>query len=95
MDIFGMVQLGIFQSTLPRGERLDCNIFFLYRQEFQSTLPRGERRFRESSFQADAEFQSTLPRGERLEQCRKTLVNGEISIHAPARGATELRRIGK
>ncbi len=36
--------LRLFQSTLPRGERL-CNVAYCNRLEvFQSTLPRGERR---------------------------------------------------
>ena len=34
----------IFQSTLPRGERLEEKILSEELQKFQSTLPRGERR---------------------------------------------------
>ena len=34
------------------------------------------------------QFQSTLPRGERLVQDLKECTNQQISIHAPARGAT-------
>ena len=33
-----------FQSTLPRGERLEEKILSEELQKFQSTLPRGERR---------------------------------------------------
>ena len=33
----------IFQSTLPRGERLEEKILSEELQKFQSTLPRGER----------------------------------------------------
>ena len=33
----------IFQSTLPRGERLVSTHSFIPTREFQSTLPRGER----------------------------------------------------
>ncbi len=33
----------LFQSTLPRGERLVFTIFCYMRVRFQSTLPRGER----------------------------------------------------
>ena len=33
-----------FQSTLPRGERLEINPFISQIWKFQSTLPRGERR---------------------------------------------------
>ena len=32
-----------FQSTLPRGERLTTNAWFIFIFLFQSTLPRGER----------------------------------------------------
>ena len=56
----------IFQSTLPRGERLQClhqnHLPFL----FQSTLPRGERLDFDANDAYLLEFQSTLPRGERL-----------------------------
>ena len=34
----------IFQSTLPRGERLRCRLEICRPSSFQSTLPRGERR---------------------------------------------------
>ena len=34
---------GLFQSTLPRGERLALRLFCVNPAEFQSTLPRGER----------------------------------------------------
>ena len=33
----------IFQSTLPRGERLSCLFALMDVSPFQSTLPRGER----------------------------------------------------
>ena len=78
----------IFQSTLPRGERLQClhqnHLPFL----FQSTLPRGERLIMEKMLKSLAKFQSTLPRGER--RCSHVPFGSVfiISIHAPARGAT-------
>ena len=55
---------------------------------FQSTLPRGERPM--AGFFADLYngFQSTLPRGERLRKGDRDPAPQEISIHAPARGAT-------
>ena len=37
-------------------------------------------------------FQSTLPRGERLQPFYPTEIIQSISIHAPARGATIIRR---
>ena len=60
---------------------------------FQSTLPRRERRDEYTRFLIRSKFQSTLPRRERrLYQMQKRL-NLEISIHAPAKGATSLRRL--
>ena len=41
----------VFQSTLPRGERLCSDCPMVIRQLFQSTLPRGERRYRPSAHQ--------------------------------------------
>ena len=57
----------LFQSTLPRGERLLCGANLKLVIQFQSTLPRGERRCRRRSVLYCSAFQSTLPRGERLE----------------------------
>ena len=128
-------QVGAFQSTLPRGERLysfqncpdfkndfnprsregsdpDFRASNLVNSRFQSTLPRGERRYfrfykpgkRQISIHAPARgatqvafalgavvntaFQSTLPRGERPKIVDEAFDHGAISIHAPARGAT-------
>ncbi len=55
-----------FQSTLPRGERLDELADLMLTSKFQSTLPRGERRFFRRFRNTYDVFQSTLPRGERL-----------------------------
>ena len=56
---------------------------------FQSTLPRGERLRRTiQDFEQELTFQSTLPRGERQRSVRRLSVS-RVSIHAPARGATE------
>ena len=64
-----------------------------HKSVFQSTLPRGERLFlRCNSFELSS-FQSTLPRGERLVPALTTHDRHDISIHAPARGATHWRRI--
>ncbi len=60
--------------------------------EFQSTLPRGERRFPAYPFTQGIQFQSTLPRGERRHFSPGLYPFHMISIHAPARGATRLRR---
>jgi len=40
-------------------------------------------------------FQSTLPRGERPPQHGPGIVGFHVSIHAPARGATQAARRGR
>ena len=54
-----------FQSTLPRGERLQVCSVIPAPSQFQSTLPRGERLLRYDIAASCVSFQSTLPRGER------------------------------
>ena len=56
----------LFQSTLPRGERLQDIKKDIKAEEFQSTLPRGERPPFVILLISLSAFQSTLPRGERL-----------------------------
>ena len=62
--------LNIFQSTLPRRERLDTRMAAGRELIFQSTLPRRERRMYFAKFEGMT----------------------EISIHAPAKGATVKER---
>ena len=54
-----------FQSTLPRGERLNKAKANPALVKFQSTLPRGERHSLPALWLSAPWFQSTLPRGER------------------------------
>ncbi len=56
---------------------------------FQSTLPRGERLEFGAVLQTIETFQSTLPRGERHTGDLAEIIPPKISIHAPARGATQ------
>ena len=56
----------IFQSTLPREERLARALGALGVYIFQSTLPREERRDNMKVIAEIEKFQSTLPREERL-----------------------------
>ena len=79
-----------FQSTLPRGERLNYVANLARIQKFQSTLPRGERR-RSWSFKGS--FRNFNPRSrEGSDRYFETDADGVewISIHAPARGATSI-----
>ena len=56
--------------------------------EFQSTLPRRERQSSHHPLHNICIFQSTLPRRERPAAARDYRAWVEISIHAPAKGAT-------
>jgi len=79
---------GIFQSTLPRGERLE---FVFVCVEFYNFNPRsrvGSDLQRTSCDTSCSVFQSTLPRGERRDEYIAIFGEPEISIHAPAWGAT-------
>ena len=79
----------IFQSTLPRRERLLTIRLSDRSCQFQSTLPRRERQqVAAASDRVDDLFQSTLPRRERLGIWCDFEYDTEISIHAPAKGAT-------
>ena len=78
-----------FQSTLPRGERLvsainasDVGLVF------QSTLPRGERPVTRGHFSKLKYFN---PRSREGSDWKRTIRISDIriSIHAPARGATQ------
>ena len=57
-------------------------------KEFQSTRPRGARRFLYDEVYAFDPFQSTRPRGARRGAGIDISANCQVSIHAPARGAT-------
>ncbi len=59
---------------------------------FRSTLPRGERPAQVCLVCQLGQFRSTLPRGERRELAvRFDPAAPDVSIHAPARGATQRR----
>ena len=58
---------------------------------FQSTLPRRERPYHLAQLVYDKLFQSTLPRRERPFPTLTISPCDEISIHAPAKGATLLK----
>ena len=83
----------VFQSTLPRGERLTMT-FDLTPETFISihapawgATPVGVVAIKTER------FQSTLPRGERPFRIFLLLLPYQISIHAPAWGATLLASV--
>src|SRR5258706_213637 len=59
--------------------------------QFLSTLPRGERHPAAKASLDYYKFLSTLPRGERQARKGKCRSLVEVSIHAPARGATSFQ----
>ncbi len=77
----------LFQSTLPRGERLGANKACVACKVFQSTLPRGERLVMLLLTGSICHFnpRSRVGSDQELVKWYKDL---EISIHAPAWGAT-------
>ena len=77
-----------FQFTLPRGERPPPATVVDDAPEFQFTLPRGERPLAILRKMGVIMFQFTLPRGERLYLAVLVTCSQEVSIHAPAWGAT-------
>ena len=77
-----------FQSTLPRRERRSFRRYLAAVFLFQSTLPQRERLSVLFPISRWEGFQSTLPRRERLRAAGKARLLQEISIHAPAKGAT-------
>ena len=81
-----------FQSTLPRGERPD-NIYILSNtRKFQSTLPRGERQKIYNSRLFVSNFNPRSREGSDDGEDGSKASKFDISIHAPARGATWLLR---
>ena len=77
-----------FQSTLPRRERRPLLAETDACEQFQSTLPRRERHGNHDFWRQNNRFQSTLPRRERQPRAILGDIDFEISIHAPAKGAT-------
>ena len=82
----------IFQSTLPRGERLSKRISPPHLLIFQSTLPRGERHDLITISDTPHPISIHAPARGATRQKRELLQYFPISIHAPARGATSQPR---
>mgnify|MGYP001300196289 CR=1 FL=1 len=84
-----------FQSTRPRGARPEEVSYSEATLEFQSTRPRGARRSRLRPRPVATQFQSTRPRGARRSWSPRVMSSIFVSIHAPARGATMIVRVGQ
>ena len=81
----------LFQSTLPRGERLGEIGKKDKTQVFQSTLPRGERQQQDQCHSRNCNFNPRSHEGSDLAHALSGC-EVDISIHAPTRGATYTRK---
>ena len=82
-----------FMNFNPRSREGSDPVFertIIWQKLFQSTLPRGERLIESDTVPFEISFQSTLPRGERRRLSVCLTASDYISIHAPARGATDM-----
>jgi len=78
-----------FQSTRPRGARLEANIGRIPSAPVSIHAPtRGATCTNSSGFSWPPKFQSTRPRGARLGEQGRIGRDRLVSIHAPTRGAT-------
>ena len=77
-----------FQSTLPQGERPNSMTATGWTIAFQSTLPQGERPGYTKNNSRPDYFNPRSRKGSDGGACRYYVMSTNISIHAPARGAT-------
>ena len=83
--------LKLFQSTLPRRERLPIKSLIPYSFKFQSTLPRRERHSTWSTCSNIHNFNPHSHEGSDGVIQWQQLNLKKISIHTPTKGATCLR----
>ncbi len=88
-DRYYSVETGNFNPRTREGCDLPQRCLRLHLMSFQSTHPRGVRLSRTFRGSSVARFQSTHPRGVRLKSFHSIRPKCQISIHAPARGATK------
>ena len=81
-----------FQLTRPRGARLEQLANQVPASWFQLTRPRGARQEIETLDKMLNPFQLTRPRGARQVAFHKYVRRVMVSTHAPAWGATRVRR---
>ena len=77
-----------FQFTHPRGVRHRLELCLFGAGRFNSRTREGCDSSRHVATSATSQFQFTHPRGVRQELCRGYQGKVNVSIHAPARGAT-------
>ena len=93
-DHYGVISLVEFFISIhaPTRGATVLSLLIIRLNLFQSTLPREERQCIPFQGSMTLTFQSTLPREERRFTTLWQGRNYNISIHAPTRGATVLRR---
>jgi len=84
--------MALFQSTLPRGERLNVPAVTFCSPPFQSTRPHGARLKREKNLRIVVMFQSTRPHGARPGDRIEALASHRFNPRA--RTGRDLRRGG-
>ena len=82
----------VFQSTFPRGERLNSLTMFQLLDVFQSTFPRGERRHRSYRCEQGSYISIHVPSWGTTECLGENAENTSISIHVPSWGTTRISR---
>ena len=80
-----------FQSTRPRGARLEAKALFVKPQQFQSTRPRGARRLRRPEIGRVRVVSIHAPAWGATRHGARDNAHRVVSIHAPAWGATTTR----
>ena len=90
-DVSGTMR---FQSTRPRGARLVLVGVHVEHLRFQSTRPRGARPETGSMSAVKSGFNPRARAGRDVDDVHRRLKLRQVSIHAPARGATLLFRQG-
>ena len=82
-----------FQSTRPQGARPGSPSSSYRVKSFQSTRPQGARPVMTTAHTMQGLFQSTRPQGARRRRAGDAGHRRQVSIHAPARGATGVARL--
>ena len=78
-----------FQPTLPHGERLGIQLMEAQAEGFNPRSRTGSDGKTPAGCHRLKKFQSTLPHGERRHCLTQGRHRFDVSIHAPARGATD------
>ena len=88
---FSVATWTLFQSTRPHGARLSLiNLAIVYLLGFNPRARTGRDVLSKLRANTSVQFQSTRPHGARHGLSDAGLIVDEVSIHAPARGATVL-----